>query len=118
MESFKARLKTYARQVLDKGETAFEDYCGIHHGTISAIKANGPTASVITKIAVACPSLNLNWLFRGEGNMIIQSESPEIPSTPAQSVVIGQHVTTQNVAITNLSDLKDILVQAIREAKV
>ena len=71
MQEFKKRLVEFARAQYNMGQTRFEEKCGIHPGTISAIKSNGPTASVITKIAIACPELNLNWLFRGTGEMTV-----------------------------------------------
>ena len=52
------------------GQTRFEDKCNLGHGTISAIKSAGPSASVITRISSACPELNLNWLFTGAGEML------------------------------------------------
>lgn len=41
MEKFKQRLIDFARARYDMGQTRFEDYCGLAHGTISAIKAAG-----------------------------------------------------------------------------
>lgn len=76
MEEFKKRLETYAKMTHGMGQTRFEDFCGIAHGTISAIKSNGPSASVLKRIAVKCPDLNLNWLFTGEGEMANESFVP------------------------------------------
>lgn len=73
MNEFKERLEKYAKMMHGMGQTRFEDFCGIAHGTISAIKSNGPSASVVTRIAVKCPDLNLNWLFSGDGNMVNDS---------------------------------------------
>lgn len=73
MNEFKERLEKYAKKAHGMGQTRFEDYCGIAHGTISAIKSNGPSASVVTRIAVKCPDLNLNWLFTGDGEMANES---------------------------------------------
>lgn len=70
MQEFKKRLVEFARTRYDMGQTRFEEMCGIHPGTISAIKSNGPTAAIITKISSTCPELNLNWLFTGQGVMI------------------------------------------------
>lgn len=70
MQDFKKRLVEFARTRYDMGQTRFEEMCGIHPGTISAIKANGPTAAIVTKISSTCPELNLNWLFSGSGEMI------------------------------------------------
>lgn len=70
MERLKQRIVAFARQRYDMGQTRFEDMCGLGHGTISAIKSAGPSASVITRISSTCPELNLNWLFSGEGQML------------------------------------------------
>lgn len=76
MEKFKQRLIDFARARYDMGQTRFEDYCGLAHGTISAIKAAGPSASAVTKICSACPELNLNWLFTGAGKMLKGDDAP------------------------------------------
>lgn len=104
MENLKQRLVDFARDRYNMGQTRFEDYCGIHHGTISAIKSSGPTASIITKIAVACPELNLNWLFRGDGQMVI-GENKEV-STHSPSVHIEN---AQTVNIGNWGELVELL---------
>ena len=77
MREFKTRLMEFARKRYDMGQTRFEEKCGIHPGTISAIKSNGPTAAIVTKIAFSCPELNLNWLFTGKGEMISGTEKEE-----------------------------------------
>lgn len=100
MQDFKKRLVEFARVRYDMGQTRFEEMCGIHPGTISAIKANGPTASVVTKIAFACPELNLNWLFRGTGEMLIS----ESPSMPAGKIVMNEIHDNPNVIIAYLQD--------------
>lgn len=95
MQDFKKRLVEFARTRYDMGQTRFEEKCGIHPGTISAIKSNGPTAAVVTKIAVSCPELNLNWLFTGEGPMMIGEPAdtkkgtdgtPSLPLVPFEAV--------------------------------
>lgn len=90
MEKFKQRLIDFARARYDMGQTRFEDYCGLAHGTISAIKAAGPSASAITKITSACPDLDLNWLFTGLGKMLKTSDQPKptahsLPLIPAEA---------------------------------
>ena len=54
----------------------FERKCGLTNGQISSIGAQGPTASVLKKIADTCPDLDMNWLFRGEG----ATHPPEHPA--------------------------------------
>ena len=101
MEDLKQRLIDFARVRYDMGQTRFEDLCGLGHGTISAIKSNGPSASVIIRIAQTCPELNLNWLFRGEGQMTLDAPAP--PSSPA--VQIG---SIQTVNIGNWGELIEL----------
>ena len=109
MEKFKQRLIDFARSRYDMGQTRFEDYCGLAHGTISAIKAAGPSASAVTKISTACPELNLNWLFRGEGEMVLVEPAPAPPPSPAVS--IG---TIQTVNIGNWEELVKLLKDKIK----
>ena len=92
MQDFKKRLVEFARARYDMGQTRFEEMCGIHPGTISAIKSNGPTAAIVTKISSTCPELNLNWLFSGKGEMVVGNEKkrkePEghsLPLIPTQA---------------------------------
>ncbi len=115
MQDFKERLERYSREVLGMGQTRFEDYCGLAHGTISAIKASGPSASIITRISVKCPDLNLNWLFRGEdgGEMIVGKGEDNAPAM----VSVSPNAVIQNVFVTNFADLKSVMVDAIKESR-
>lgn len=81
MEELKKRLVDFARSQYNMGHTRFEEYCGLGHGTISAIKSAGPSASVITRISSACPELNLNWLFTGSGEMLKVASPTPPPSS-------------------------------------
>ena len=113
MKEFKERLELFAKTQYNMGQTRFEDYCGLAHGTISAIKANGPSASVVTRIAVNCTELNLNWLFRGTGEMIIGERL-----TPAESASIEVSVvkTAGSVIISDLKSLEDMIQMAVSKA--
>ena len=110
MKEFKERLVEFARKQYDLGQTYFEDYCGITHGTISAIKTNGPSASTLMKIAVKCPELNLNWLFRGEGEML---NAPELDAqaSAAPGINIGN---IQTVNIGNWGELVEALKTSLK----
>lgn len=111
METFKNRLLEYARARFDMGQSKFEDYCGINRGTISAIKVQGPTASIVMKIAIKCRDLNLNWLFRGDGDMLLDGNSQHPHDT--KKVVI--HDIHDN-PIVNINYLQDAIKGAIKEA--
>jgi len=111
MEDLKERLVLFARQKYGMGHTKFEDYCGLGHGTISAIKSNGPSASVIIRIATACPELNLNWLFRGTGEMILgEPQQEEKKVAPLADVHHNEQVN-----LTFFSELKSTIIDAMRE---
>ena len=117
MEDFKKRLLEFARARYDMGQSKFEDYCELNRGTISAIKVHGPTASIIMKISIRCPELNLNWLFRGDagGHMLNETqkdkESPMCCPSPT-NVIQDNNV----VIIGNWSELGDIVERAILNA--
>lgn len=117
METFKNRLLEYARARFDMGQSKFEDYCGINRGTISAIKVQGPTASIVMKIAIKCPDLNMNWLFRGTGRMLLNEPTKSIQSS-SQSVQMKTSNDVhhnQQVIIANWGDLRDILSDIINQ---
>ena len=63
------RLTQFAREIYGKGQTYFEDYCGLSGGTISSSKRNGMSALNLARIASCCPELDLRWLLTGEGGM-------------------------------------------------
>lgn len=63
------RLTQFARVSYGKGQTYFEDYCGLSGGTISSSKRNGMSALNLARIASRCPELDLRWLLTGEGEM-------------------------------------------------
>lgn len=108
MEEFKQRLMQFARNQYDMGQTKFEDYCGINRGTISDIKVNGPSALNLQRIAVKCPELNLNWLFRGDGQMLNPEPSDEGATIKQPTVHIG---SAQTVNIGNWSELVELVKQ-------
>ena len=85
----------------------FEEACGLTNGTIGSIKAQGPTASVVSRIADVYPELNLNWLFRGSGDMLINEQS----SARAPQNDIHHN---QQVVIANWGDLKDVITEVIK----
>lgn len=79
------RLTQFARVNYGKGQTYFEDYCGLSGGTISSSKRNGMSALNLARIASRCPDLDLRWLLTGEGEMAAAAR-------PAPSA--GGNVTT------------------------
>lgn len=117
MENFKNRLTEFARMQYDMGQNGFEEHCGINKGTINSIKVQGPTASIVTKISLACPELNLNWLFRGEAGGPMLNEGKEQNGTPAHFASPTNDIHNNNVVIIgNWGELGDIVEKAISKA--
>lgn len=105
MEDFKERLLSFI-QAKEMSVRKFEETCGLTNGTIGSIKAQGPTASVLSKISDVFQDLNLNWLFRGVGPMIISD-------TPIASTTQDIH-HNQQVVIANWGGLKDVIAEVIK----
>jgi len=108
MEDFKERLLSFI-QAKEMSVRKFEEACGLTNGTIGSIKAQGPTASIVSKISDTFPDLNLNWLFAGRGSMTVSG-------SPTQASAQNDIHHNQQVTINYLA-LKDAIVDAIREAK-
>ncbi len=109
MEDFKERLLSFI-QTKGMSIRRFEETCGLTNGTIGSIKAQGPTAYVVSKISDTFRDLDLNWLFRGDGTMLIRQSVQ--PGTPVQNDI--HHNDTVNI---NYVALKDAIVDAIRESR-
>lgn len=105
MEEFKARLLKFSLEHLGLSQSAFEDSCGIAHGTISSIKVKGPSVDVLAKISSAYPELDMNWLVSGRGKMLIRPQEDH-PAPPSPSVSIG---SVQTINIGNWSELVELL---------
>lgn len=99
METFVERLFEFMT-AMGLSQNKFEEICGLTHSAIRG-KTQGPTAAYLMKIATAFPQLSMDWLFRGEGSMIL-GEHPQ----PTPSVSIG---TIQTVNIGNWAELVELL---------
>lgn len=110
MEDFKNRLLEYIESQLGVSQREFEKRCGLAQGTITSIKIKGPSVDVLMKISNTCPNLNLNWLVAGRGAMLTTQEA-----------VISSHVQNDihnnDTVNINYGQLKEAIVEAIREAK-
>ena len=101
MEDFKERILFFIKEHLGISVRKFEEACAITNGTIGSIREQGPTASVLSKIADTYPELSMDWLFRGSGEMLNTTTESAKPS-----VTIG---TIQTVNIGNWGDLVKLL---------
>ena len=68
MSTVKDRILVFIRH-LNIGQNKFEKSCGLSCGTISSVK-QAPNGTTILKIIDAYPELSLEWLMRGEGDML------------------------------------------------
>ena len=68
MSTVKDRILVFIRH-LNIGQNKFERSCGLSCGTISSVKT-APNGSTILKIIDTYPELSLEWLMRGEGEML------------------------------------------------
>lgn len=74
------------------GQTNFESKAGLSRGTIS--QKSGFSATSIEKIAAACSDLNLEWLIKGEGEMIKNNNEINV-STNSGSISQGQTINIE-----------------------
>ncbi|MBQ6959236.1 MAG: hypothetical protein IJP77_11840 [Bacteroidales bacterium] len=111
MEDFKMRLLLYVEN-LGQSVRAFEQECGLGNGTVASIRAKGPGAEVVSKIAYTHPDLNLNWLFRGTGEMLISESIQYSHQSPAPKIDIHHN---QTVNIGNWGDLANMIVELIHK---
>lgn len=110
MEDFKNRLLNFIDGQLGLSQREFERRCGLAQGTIPSIGVKGPSVDVLMKISNTYPELNLNWLVSGRGAMLTTQEAAV--SSHVQNDI--HHNDTVNI---NYGQLKEAIVEAIREAK-
>jgi len=103
MEIFKQRLLLYVEN-LGQSVRAFERECGLSNGIIASSSIKGPSVDVVLKIASTHPDLNLNWLFRGEGQML----NPAAPATTEQKPTVEVH-HIQTINIGNWKELVELI---------
>lgn len=72
----KERLKIFV-QSLNMGQNAFEAEVGIANGYLAS-KSQSVNSDAIEKIIIKYPSLNLDWLFTGNGDMSLDEERQDV----------------------------------------
>lgn len=107
VEPFKNRLGDYSKTVC-KSFRDFEDKCGLSHAGIASIGKQGPTTSYLARIADAFPELNMNWLIRGKGEMLM-SDQPQPSGHPKIEL---HHNNTVNIG--NWGELVE-LVKSLKQ---
>lgn len=110
MDDFKGRIVSFIRDHLKISVRKFEESCGLTNGTIGSIKEQGPTASVLSKIADTYPELNMNWLLRGNGQMILGGEQKDFVQYHGLNVK-----NVQAVFVTNWEDIRCVVEDAVKK---
>ena len=113
MDDFKSRIYQFVQDYAQCSVREFERRCNLSNGQLASIGSQGPSASILSKVADSFPELDMNWLFRGQGSMLV-SKTTETKPTPSVNHDI-HHNATVNI---NYNALKDIIVEAIKEAMI
>lgn len=114
MEDFKNRLLQFIDSQYGVSQRKFEEMCGLGNGTITSIKVKGPSADIVSKISYKCPELNLNWLFRGVGNMLNQETGIKDDNSTSMEVSVVK--TAGAVIITDIHSIESIIQVAVDKA--
>ncbi|SDZ81486.1 hypothetical protein SAMN05192529_10292 [Arachidicoccus rhizosphaerae] len=85
MENIKSRILEFIES-LPYGQDKFEKKCGLSRGYVNKLGDN-MTAKTQAKIQNEFPELNMDWLIKGEGEMLEGKEA--IKSMDTKDVVIG-----------------------------
>lgn len=110
MEDFKNRLLAFIEGHCKMKVRAFERACGLTNGTIGTIGAKGPGAEIVQRISYTFPELDLNWLFRGVGKMIIEELPADENNGKGQPIhPINDIHGCDQVNITCVATLKDFI---------
>ncbi len=76
----KDRLKGFITEHSGMSVRQFEKRFGYSNGSL--MKAKGVTLEKMVEIIGAYPELNLEWLFKGEGEMIKKLDVGNLPAAP------------------------------------
>ena len=86
-------------------QNQFEISCGLAHSDLRS-RTQGPSASYLMKIITTFPDLNLNWLFLGNGEMILNPQD-------GASRQIDAHYN-RRVVIENWDGLAEVLARGVK----
>ena len=114
------RITAYSLQYRSQNELARK--IGIPQGTMSNFMAQMQGWAVPMAIAENCPEVSLEWLFRGEGAMLLadqqtdQRQEPELPrpgNDPALVKILLDRIETQAVELSRLREENDRFKRAL-----
>lgn len=114
------RVTAYSLQYKSQNELARK--IGIPQGTMSNFMSQMQGWAVPVAIAENCPEVSLEWLFRGEGAMLLaerrtdQPQEPEPPrpgNDPALVKILLDRIETQAVELSRLREENDRFKRAL-----
>ena len=114
------RVTAYSLQYRSQNELARK--IGIPQGTMSNFMAQMQGWAVPMAIAENCPEVSLEWLFRGDGAMLLadqhadQRQEPELPhpgNDPALVKILLDRIETQAVELSRLREENDRFKRAL-----
>lgn len=92
----KARLRQF-QESTNLDAKSFEKRCHLYQGALS--RDNKPTSDMIENTKAAFPRLDLNWLFTGEGPMLL----PDKGTSKDLSIIGDNNVIAAEVAESTLN---------------
>lgn len=114
------RVTAYSLQYRSQNELARK--IGIPQGTMSNFMAQMQGWAVPMAIAENCPEVSLEWLFRGDGAMLLadrrtdQSQEPEPPrpgNDPELVRILLDRIESQAVELSRLREENDRFKRAL-----
>lgn len=114
------RVAAYSLQYRSQNELARK--IGIPQGTMSNFMAQMQGWAVPMAIAENCPDVSLEWLFRGDGAMLLadrctdQPQEPEPPrpgNDPGLVRILLDRIETQAVELSRLREENDRFKRAL-----
>lgn len=113
MATIRERLTDFALSQGFRTLSGFERDCGFQKNTLTKDFA-GISSTTMERIVEHYPQLSLDWLILGRGPMLFGG-GDNTPITPPSVNHDIHHNSTVNI---NYNALKDIIVEAIKEAKI
>ena len=114
------RVTAYSLQYKSQNELARK--IGIPQGTMSNFMSQMQGWAVPMAIAENCPEVSLEWLFRGDGAMLLadqqtdQRQEPELPrpgNDPELVRILLDRIETQAVELSRLREENDRFKRAL-----
>ena len=99
----KERLKKFVEKE-GYGQNSFEKKVGIANGYLAS-KSNSITSDTIEKVLAMFPNLSLNWLFTGEGEMLIENQSNKTEQSK---------INTEDLSVSDLVRALDNISESVK----